>query len=159
MNKTVSIIIDIVTLLLLVTCLLLYCSKKTPPTVMEKVVVTADTIVIRDTVTIERLIPTIVRVKDTIIVHTTDTLMREVVVSLPREERVYEDSTFRAVVSGYQPSLDDMQIYQKQSVVKVTELIQPPQWSIGLQGGVGVTPKGVQPYIGVGVSYRLDIIK
>lgn len=159
MNKTVSIIIDIVTLLLLVACLLLYCSKNTPPTVMEKVVVTADTIVIRDTVTIERLIPTIVRVKDTIIVHTTDTLMRDVVVSLPREERVYEDSTFRAVVSGYQPSLDDMQIYQKQSVVKVTELIQPPQWSIGIQGGVGVTPKGVQPYIGVGVSYRLDIIK
>lgn len=86
-----------------------------------------------------------------------DTLMREVVVSLPREERVFEDSTFRAVVSGYRPSLDTMQVYQRHSVVKVTERITPSRWSLGLQGGVGVTPKGIQPYIGVGVAYRLNI--
>ena len=27
-------------------------------------------------------------------------------------------------------------------------------WTIGLQAGIGLTPKGVQPYIGVGVSYN-----
>lgn len=156
MNKTVCIIVDIITLLLSVACLLLYCSKNTP-IVMENVVVTADTIVIRDTVTIERPIPTLVRVKDTIVVHTTDTLMRDVVVSLPREEKVYEDSTFRAVVSGYRPALDTFQVFNNHSVVKVTERITPPRWSIGLQGGFGITPKGIQPYLGVGATYRLDI--
>lgn len=156
MNNNVRIIVDIITLLLLVACLLLYCSKNAP-VVADKGVVTSDTIVIRDTVMLERPVPILVRVKDTLLIHTTDTLMREVVVSLPREEKVYEDSTFRAVVSGYRPSLDTMQVFNNHSVVKVTEQITPPRWSIGLQGGVGVTPKGIQPYIGVGVAYRLDI--
>lgn len=125
--------------------------------VVEVEVIKTDTIRITDTVEIVQPICTIKRVTDTLLIHTTDTLMREVVVSLPREERVYEDSTFRAVVSGYRPSLDTMQVFQRHSVFKVTERITPPRWSLGLQGGVGVTPKGIQPYIGVGISYRLDI--
>lgn len=125
--------------------------------VVEVEVIRTDTVRITDTILRVQPICTIKRVTDTLLIHTTDTLMREVVVSLPREERVYEDSTFRAVVSGYRPSLDTMQVYHRHSVVKVTERITPPRWSLGLQGGVGVTPKGIQPYIGVGVAYRLDI--
>lgn len=125
--------------------------------VVEVEIIKTDTIRITDTIIITKPMSVVKRITDTIIVHTTDTLMREVIVSLPREERVYEDSTFRAVVSGYRPSLDTMQVYQKQSVVKVTERIPPSRWSIGLQGGVGITPKGVQPYLGVGISYRLNI--
>lgn len=125
--------------------------------VVEVEVVKTDTIRITDTVVIVQPICTEKRITDTILIHTTDTLMREVVVSLPREEKVYEDSTYRAVVSGYLPSLDSMQIYHKQSFVKVTEQITPPRWSLGLQGGVGLTPKGFQPYLGVGVTYRIDI--
>lgn len=125
--------------------------------VIEVEVVKTDTIRITDTIVSVQPICTIKRETDTLLIHTTDTLMREVVVSLPREERVYEDSTYRAVVSGFRPSLDTMQVYQRHSVVKVTEQIAPPRWSLGLQGGVGVTPKGVQPYIGVGITYRLNI--
>lgn len=123
--------------------------------VVEVEVIKTDTIRITDTIVSVRPICTIKRVTDTLLIHTTDTLMREVVVSLPREERVYMDSTFRAVVSGYRPALDTMQIYQRNSVVKVIERKAPPRWSLGLQSGVGVTPKGVQPYVGVGISYRL----
>ena len=32
---------------------------------------------------------------------------------------------------------------------------KPKRWGIGVQGGVGITPKLVQPYIGIGVSYNL----
>lgn len=124
--------------------------------VIEVEVVRTDTVRITDTIVSVQPICTIKRVTDTLLIHTTDTLMREVVVSLPREERIYEDSTYRAVVSGYRPSLDTMQVYQRQSVVKVTERETPPRWSLGLQGGVGVTPKGVQPYLGVGITYRLN---
>lgn len=120
-------------------------------------VIKTDTIRITDTIVSVQPICTIKRVTDTLLIHTTDTLMRDVVVSIPKEERVYEDSTFRAVVSGYRPSLDTLQVYQRHSVVKVTEREAPPRWSLGLQGGVGVTPKGVQPYLGVGITYRLNI--
>lgn len=35
------------------------------------------------------------------------------VAQLPREAKVYQDSTYRAVVSGYRPSLDTISIYQR----------------------------------------------
>jgi hypothetical protein len=149
----------IIVLHLLLFALLAFFFRHHEDKVVEVEVIKTDTIRITDTVEIVQPICTIKRVTDTILIHTTDTLMREVVVSLPREERVYEDSTFRAVVSGYRPSLDTIQVFNNHIVVKVTERITPPRWSLGLQGGVGVTPKGIQPYIGVGISYRLDIKK
>ena len=117
-------------------------------------VVRTDTIHAHDTIRIAMPMYVERRIVDTIVVR--DTLMREVMV-LPREQRIYQDSNFRAVVSGFQPSLDSMNVYQQHRTVKVTEQITPPRWSLGLQGGVGITPKGVQPYIGIGISYRLDI--
>ena len=41
------------------------------------------------------------------------------------------------------------------SVSSHTTKQKSSRWNVGIQGGVGITPKGVQPYIGVGVSYRL----
>lgn len=124
--------------------------------VVEVEVVKRDTVRITDTIVKVKPIYIVRREVDTFLIHTTDTLMRDVVVSLPKEERVYEDSTFRAVVSGYRPSLDTMQIFQRYNYVNVTKRIKPPRWSFGLQGGVGVTPKGIQPYLGVGATYRLN---
>lgn len=117
-------------------------------------VVSMDTIHAHDTIRIAQPMYVERRIVDTIVVH--DTLMREVMV-LQREQRVYQDSNFRAVVSGFRPSLDTMHVYQQHRTVKVTEQIAPPRWSLGLQGGVGITPKGVQPYVGIGISYRLNI--
>ena len=70
-------------------------------------------------------------------------------VRLPIESKHYEGEGYEAWVSGYEPSLDSINVYNRTIVPK------PKRWSIGLQGGVGVTPKGVQPYVGVGFSYRL----
>lgn len=126
-------------------------------TTEEVITVKSDTIRVTDTVTVVVPQPIERAVRDTIVVHTTDTFEREVIVTLPREVITYQDSTYRAVVSGYRPTLDSLTIYHQRRIIKMTEQLPPPRWSIGLQGGVGVTPKGVQPYIGVGVSYRLGI--
>ena len=79
-----------------------------------------------------------------------------VTVQIPITQRVYETERYRAVVSGYQPSLDDLLIYQPSQVVRIKD--KPKRWGIGVQVGYGMTVKGTPqfaPYIGVGVSYNL----
>ena len=79
-----------------------------------------------------------------------------VTVQIPITQRVYETDRYRAVVSGYQPSLDDLLIYQPTQVVRIKD--KPKRWGIGVQVGYGMTVKGTPqfaPYIGVGVSYNL----
>ena len=79
-----------------------------------------------------------------------------VTVQIPITQRVYETDRYRAVVSGYQPSLDDLLIYQPSQVVRIKD--KPKRWGVGVQVGYGVTI-GKQPqfstYIGVGVSYNI----
>ena len=81
-------------------------------------------------------------VRDSIIIH-------DSVAVVPITQMKYQDSTYTAWVSGYEPCLDSIRVYQREVKTKQS------RWSISLQGGVGLTPKGVQPYVGIGVSYRL----
>ena len=90
------------------------------------------------------------RVKDTTIVNeVSEVVFDTVMVRLPIESKHYEGKNYEAWISGYEPSLDSISIYHQ------TILPKQKRWSIGLQGGVGITPKGVQPYVGIGVSFRL----
>lgn len=75
-------------------------------------------------------------------------------VALPIEQKVYEDSTYRAYVSGFDAKLDSIKIYQPTRYITITNTSPPNRWSWGLQGGVGITPKGIQPYIGIGINLR-----
>lgn len=85
-----------------------------------------------------------------------------VMVQLPIERKVYqEDSLYRAVVSGWRPSLDTLTIFKTTTTVTVTktERVQPKRWSFGVTAGPSVlmTPSGrVHAGVGVsaGVSYR-----
>ena len=123
-----------------------------------------DTLVIRDTVThyapkyIERHTRDTIRIPIPELVHDT------VAVYLPRETRVYEDARYRAEVSGYQPSLDRIDIYTKTEVVTkdVTQVVKrKTRWGLGLSAGYGVTINTTDqtfkpaPYIGVGIHYNL----
>lgn len=78
-------------------------------------------------------------------------------VQIPIMQRVYETSQYRAVVSGYQPSLDDLLIYQPSQVVRIRD--KPKRWGVGIQVGYGFSPTSgnirASPYIGIGVSYNL----
>lgn len=120
-----------------------------------------DTLVVRDTIRLEKPVQIETRTVDTMLVSVTDTLrLRDTLyLSLPREEKTYGDSTYTAVVSGYRPSLDYIEIYRKTVTVTTDRYIEAPRWSLGVSAGPGVLLdyRG-QPHLGVGavigVQYR-----
>lgn len=75
-----------------------------------------------------------------------------------REQAYYEDSLYRAWVSGYRPRLDSLMIFPKTVYQTVTNDIyhtitpKKKRWGLGLQVGYGY-PGGL--YLGVGMSYNL----
>ena len=129
---------------------------------------TVDTLVVRDTLRIpsevlqtQVVTQEVVRYKyvpltltDTVV--KTDTVVRveDGVAVIPISMKTYTDSTtYKAVVSGYDPRLESIEVYQENTVI--TRTLESPRWSIGVQGGVYMTPAGVQPGIGLGIGYRL----
>lgn len=78
--------------------------------------------------------------------------------AVQREQAYYEDSLYRAWVSGYRPRLDSLVVFPKTIYQTVTNdiyyTIKPKRkrWGLGVQAGYGY-PGGV--YVGVGVSYNL----
>ena len=79
---------------------------------------TRDTVIIKDTVKVEIPIPKEVEVirYDTITLPSTkDSTLFPVV--LPLEKQVYEDSTFRAVISGYKPHLESLTLFPTKTTI------------------------------------------
>lgn len=76
-------------------------------------------------------------------------------VELPITQKVYADSNYTAWVSGYNPRLDSLSIRTVREVVTVKEFRKPKRWNVGAFVGYGITPKGMQPCVGVSVNYRL----
>ncbi len=77
-------------------------------------------------------------------------------VIIPMERKVYEDSTYCAVITGAWVSLDTMQVYPRRETVTIRH---PPdkrkRWGIGISAGYGMTPQGLKPFIGVTATYNL----
>lgn len=129
--------------------------KRAVETVINKTdtvtVVTVDTLIRENPIYVNRYF------RDTILVAVTDTVrLRDTTfIQLPKEHRLYVDSMYRAVVSGYQPSLDSIEVYQRCYTKIVTNTVKP-RWSVGIQAGYGVT-RGFElaPYVGIGIQYRL----
>lgn len=76
-------------------------------------------------------------------------------VVLPITQMVYSDTDYRAWVSGYEPQLDSIKVFPRTVTVRETIYKPPNRFSVGVQAGYGITPKGLQPYIGVGVGVRI----
>lgn len=118
------------------------------PKVVE--VIKYDTIIVLKPLKIEeRIVDTIkIPVRDSIVVR--DTLY------LPREEVTYKDTLYKAVVSGYRPRLDYIEVYPR-TIYQTTTITERKEsrWGIGFQVGVGAGRNGFTPYIGVGVQYNL----
>ena len=99
---------------------------------------------------------TIIRI-DTLTLPDTLRLSDTVYVEIPITSKVYEDSLYKAWVSGYRARLDSIEVYP----VRTIETVYVPQvkrtrWGIGLQAGFGTDLRGGwMPYVGVGVSYDL----
>ena len=84
-------------------------------------------------------------------VNTTDSIV------IPIMQRVYtDDSTYTAWVSGYMASLDSIETYRRRDIITNNIYTRTRRrFSIGVQGGVYMTPKGLQPGIGLGLSFDL----
>jgi len=79
-------------------------------------------------------------------------------VVIPITQKVYDEDTYTAFVSGYNPSLYSLIFKMPREVVTIKEYSKPKRWSVGVQVGYGVTLKGTPqfaPYVGIGVSYNL----
>jgi hypothetical protein len=76
-------------------------------------------------------------------------------VVLPITQKMYSDTDYRAWVSGYEPRLDSIKVFPRTVTVMETKYKPPSRISVGVQAGYGITPKGLQPYIGVGVNVRI----
>lgn len=124
----------------------------------------ADTLIVRDTVTVEYPVPILTTITDTLLVAYPDIVIIHdtTFFALLGERKEYSGKDYRAVVSGYQPSLDLIQVFPETKVV--TRTISVPSrkrshFALSLQAGYGITIQDNRitplPYIGAGLSYSL----
>ena len=125
-----------------------------------------DTLVVHDTLVFEKPV-----VRDcTVVRHDTvrlavvrepieqiDTFLDSVAVDIPIVQKKYEDSMYTAWVSGYNPSLDSLRIYPPTYYITETVYKKQRRWGVGAMAGVGFGARSlkVEPYIGVGIYYRI----
>lgn len=125
-------------------------------------VVKVDRPIVRESTIVKYKVVRLPIAKDTICVSSrkcisvSDTIKDSVFVEVPIEQKVYSDSNYTAWVSGYHPRLDSISITQKE--ISFHKLVNNSKGSkrlyLGIQVGYGITPRGMQPYLGIGVSYR-----
>lgn len=78
------------------------------------------------------------------------------IVELPIVQRHYADSTYEAWVSGpIDPRLDSVRVFAPTTIITKREWKPPKRWHIGITAGYGYGSKGLQPYIGVGITYSI----
>ena len=122
-----------------------------------------DTVIVTrvDTLFREVLEPVYSTVIRTEYVAVTDTIVRNdtTFLPLPIEQKVYEDSTYRAVVSGYKPNLDSLWLYRTTKYVTVTNTVKgkPSKFGFGVTVGpsILITPRG-SVYGGLGATLGVD---
>lgn len=119
-----------------------------------------DTLVVFDTIRIKEPLIVERRVVDTMMVEVVDykVVHDTAFVNLPREEVEYRDTSYRAVVSGFLPRLEEIEIYRQDRIVTietVKTIKEKPRWGLGIQAGAGISTQGIVPYVGIGVNYNL----
>ena len=133
------------------------CNPHDPSTVYIK----GDTVHIRDTLrdTILQPVKETLKRIDTVYLPimidiTTDRTVEgdSIPVLVPITSKEYKTDDYRAVVSGYKPSLDSMEIYRDKGFITLTPLQKKKRLGLGLQIGYGYPTGG---YIGIGLNYNL----
>jgi len=76
-------------------------------------------------------------------------------VVIPITQKEYKTEDYRAYVSGYRATLDSIFINRTTTTIRIREPTKQKRFSVGLQAGYGMTPKGFQPYIGLGIAVNL----
>lgn len=126
----------------------------------DTIPVFVDTPVARDSLVI-RYKTVKVTVYDTIQAPRADTFSSDrAPVVIPITQKHYRDSVYEAWVSGYEPALDSIRVFQP--ITAITHTItnteiryKSKRWGVGVQAGIGVTSGKTEPYIGLGVTYNI----
>ena len=113
-----------------------------------------DTVVVRDTLKFYKPKPILVKSeKDTLYIPSIDST-----VVMEKEIKVYKDSTYEAIISGFQPNLDHISVYPKTIYVtkeKVSYVRDKRRFNHGIQLGVGfgVINRKADVFVGYGFQY------
>ena len=124
----------------------------------KEVITITDTLVLTDTIVKMQPKPYKVTIIDTIYLPQQPQKPQQPQIdTLIRQEVIYKDSTYTAVVGGIEPYLKSIEIYPKTIYVNnntTTTIKVRSRFGLGVQAGYGLSRNGLQPYIGVGVQYN-----
>ena len=144
--------------LLIIFIIVLICLKCCYSNREKEQIQIADTITITktDTITIIKPQP-VIRYVDRIVrdtLYNTDSVPE--LVDLPIETKVYQDSNYRAVVSGYRPQLDSISIFNKNQIQYINKITyKTKKWNISpsIGFGYGVFNRKFDVYVGLSIGY------
>ena len=115
------------------------------------------TIIKRDTITIIKPQP-VIRYVDRIVrdtLYSVDSVL--IPVNIPIETKVYQDSSYRAVISGYKAELDSIYIFNKNQIQTINKITyKTKKWNISPSIGVGYGMFGrrIDLYVGFSINYN-----
>ena len=125
----------------------------------KEVITITDTLVLTDTIIKMQPKPYKVTIIDTIYLPQQPQQPQQPQIdTLIRQEVIYKDSTYMAVVGGIEPYLKSIEIYPKTIYVNnntTTTIKVRSRFGLGVQAGYGYGRNGLQPYVGIGVQYTL----
>ena len=125
----------------------------------KEVITITDTLVLTDTIIKFQPKPYKVTIIDTIYLpQQPQKPQKPQIDTLIRQEVIYKDSTYMAVVGGIEPYLKSIEIYPKTIYVNnntTTTIKVRSRFGLGVQAGYGYGRNGLQPYVGIGVQYTL----
>lgn len=125
-------------------------SKKSPAPTVEVITTVVEKI---DTVTIYEPVVVPELIFDTETIELEVAVKGEtIIVPLQRESKTYKGDTYKAIVSGYKPSLDYIETYNTTRTEFVKQ--REKRFGLGIQGGVTIINGSLHSYIGLGLSYN-----
>lgn len=124
-------------------------------TKINTVQIRQDTVVIRDTVKIDKPIPIYIKSEpDTLYIPSIDST-----VTIDKETKLYKDSLYEVQVSGIRPNLDYINVYPQTTYItkeKISYVENKKHFTHGIQVGVGwgVIQRKPDIFIGYGFQYN-----
>ena len=139
--------------LLVISGVFLFGWRKGKQSVEPQTLYVTNETLIRDTVTVNEpvVVPDLIIIEDTVYIEkiVADTIEN---VKLIKQTKTYQDSTYKAVVSGYHPNLDYIETYNKTIIRHIQP--KPQYWSISALVGTSFTGREYSPYAALEIGYN-----